>query len=52
MTWLLRAIGFSLGADHTADATIASTSRCPEPPVGFVKRSDPSYYFLVRQHWN
>lgn len=24
-------------------------SRQPEPPIGFVRRSDPSYYFLVRQ---
>lgn len=24
-------------------------SRQPEPPIGFVRRSDPQYYFLVRR---
>ncbi len=23
--------------------------RTPEPPIGFVRRSDPNYYFLARK---
>jgi hypothetical protein len=23
--------------------------RVPEPPIGFVRRSDPNYYFLARK---
>jgi hypothetical protein len=25
------------------------TSRTPEPPIGFVRRSDPNFYFLARK---
>lgn len=25
------------------------TSRVPEPPIGFVRRSDPNFYFLARK---
>jgi hypothetical protein len=24
-------------------------SRAPEPPIGFIRRTDPQYYFLVRR---
>lgn len=26
-----------------------ATYRTPEPPMGFVSRSDPNYYFLARK---
>lgn len=26
------------------------TCRTPEPPIGFVRRSDPNFYFLARKY--
>ena len=49
--WLARLIykADQQSAEPTLELRRPAT-RQPEPPIGFVRRSDPAYYYLVRQH--
>jgi len=48
MSELLRRLRSSLLHQTPRPSASRSITRQPEPPLGFVRRSDPSYYYLVR----
>lgn len=50
MTQLLRELlGVPAVRRHPHTRARLASWRVPEPPLGFVRRSDPNFYFLARK---